>query len=126
MISDRTFIEWALRIGVFGTFLGHGIFALQHKPAWLHFLTFWGISTESSWTMMTAIGVIDVFIAGITLLRPNRAVLLYAACWAFATALMRPVAGGFFLDFVERAANWAAPLALYFWLRYTQTSAQTK
>jgi hypothetical protein len=71
---------------------------------------------------MTIIGVVDVIIAVGTLLRPNKAILIYAACWAFATALMRPVAGGFFLDFVERAANWATPLALYFWLRSQQIS----
>ena len=27
--------EWILRIGVFGTFLGHGIFALMIKQSWI-------------------------------------------------------------------------------------------
>ncbi|NND34814.1 MAG: hypothetical protein HKN76_19670 [Saprospiraceae bacterium] len=115
---NKSLVGWILRLGVFGTFLGHGIFALMHKPAWLHFITFWGIPEEVAWKMMTAIGVIDLLIALITIVRPIGIVLLYATCWAFAAALMRPVSGGYFLDFIERSANWAAPLALYFWMQY--------
>jgi len=39
-------------------------------------------------------------------------VLIYATLWAFATALARPIAGDPIWDFVERTANWTAPLAL--------------
>ena len=105
--------EYILRIGVFGTFIGHGIFALQHKMAWLAFLTFWGISPENGLRLMTVIGIIDVIIAFTTLIKPIKALLIYAAIWAFLTALMRPIAGGYLLDFVERFSNVAAPLALY-------------
>ena len=31
--------EWILRIGVFGTFLGHGIFALMIKQSWIPYFT---------------------------------------------------------------------------------------
>jgi len=110
-------LEWILRIAVFGTFIGHGLFAVAHKAAWLHFLTFWGISEERSWTLMTIIGLIDIVIAISALLHPIKALLIYAAIWAFLAAAMRPISGGHFLDFVERAANWAAPLALYWILR---------
>ena len=71
---------------------------------------------------MTLIGIIDLLIAVISLMKPMKPVLLYAAFWAFATALMRPIAGGYILDFIERFANWAAPLALYFWVRYEEES----
>lgn len=105
--------EYILRVGVFGTFLGHGIFALQHKMAWLAFLTHWGITPERGLQLMTVIGIIDVIIALATLIKPMKPLLIYAVIWAFMTALMRPVAGGYFLDFVERFSNVAAPLALY-------------
>jgi len=105
--------EYILRVGVFGTFIGHGIFALQHKMAWLAFLTFWGITPERGLQLMTIIGIIDVVIALTTLFKPLKPLLIYAVIWAFITALMRPVAGGYFLDFVERFSNVAAPLALY-------------
>ncbi|NND06624.1 MAG: hypothetical protein HKN87_09605 [Saprospiraceae bacterium] len=112
-LKQSNWPEYILRIGVCGTFLGHGIFALQHKTAWLAFLTFWGISPENGLFLMTVIGIVDVIIALVTLFRPVKALLIYAAIWAFLTALMRPIAGGYLLDFVERFSNVAAPLALY-------------
>jgi len=39
------------------------------------------------------------------------------AVWGFWTALVRPLVGMSWLDFVERGANWATPLALYFFYR---------
>lgn len=105
--------EYILRIAVFGTFLGHGIFALKHNMAWVPFLTFWGFSPETSLHLMTFIGILDVIIALSALFRPVKALLLYATFWAFAAALMRPIAGGYILDFVERSSNFLAPLALY-------------
>lgn len=53
----------------------------------------------------------------LVLFKPIRLVLLCAALWAFATALVRPFAGLPVLVFVERDANWAAPLALLLCVR---------
>ena len=115
---NKNIPEYLLRAGVFGTFLGHGIFALRHNMAWVPFLTYWGFSVETSLQLMTVIGVIDVIIALVTLIRPLKPLLIYAAIWAFMAALMRPLVGGFWLDFVERFSNFAAPLALFFILQY--------
>ncbi len=109
-------LEWILRIAVCGTFLGHGIFALKQNPAWIPFLTHWGISQEIALDLMIAIGTIDLGIALVTIIRPNKYVLMYATAWAFAAALMRPITGASIWAFIERAANWSAPLALL-WLR---------
>jgi hypothetical protein len=107
-------IEWVLRIGVFGTFLGHGIFAFLSNPDWVSYLTIVGFSTEWAMRIMPVIGTIDILVAIVTLFKPLKPVLIYAVIWAFLTALVRPVAGESILTFIERAANWAAPLALYF------------
>lgn len=109
-------IEWVLRIGVFGTFLGHGIFAILSNSAWISYLTVVGFSTEWALRIMPVIGIIDLFVATIILLKPVKPVLLYAVIWAFATALVRPIAGESILTFVERASNWAVPLALFVYL----------
>ena len=37
-------VEWVLRIGIFGSFLGHGIFALGVKESWFKYFTAVGIS----------------------------------------------------------------------------------
>ena len=34
-MSNNNKIEWILRIGVAGEFLGHGVFALQGKADWI-------------------------------------------------------------------------------------------
>ena len=106
-------IKWILRIAVAGEFVGHGVFALQGKKAWIawiHQLT--GVEIGTAATLLTLIGLLDLLIALIILVRPIRIAVLWAAFWGFWTALVRPVVGEPFWDFVERWANWGAPLAL--------------
>jgi len=111
-------IEWILRIGVAGEFLGHGIFAILGKADWIKWteqLT--GFSTEAATTFMLIVGVMDVILALLVLVRPIRPLLLWMAFWGFWTALVRPLVGLPIWDFIERFANWAAPLALYYFYR---------
>lgn len=111
--SDQLLIrvKWILRIAVFGTFLGHGVFALGVKPDWIPYLVTVGFSAETAKQLMPVIGVIDLVVAFLALARPYRIVFLYAFTWAFLTASIRPISGLPIWDFVERAANWSAPLA---------------
>lgn len=112
MSNKQKLAEWILRIGVFGTFLGHGIFAIGVKQSWIPLITAFGFSESAASTMLPIIGYADVLVAFIILLAPIRIVLVGAVLWAFATALARPIAGDPIWDFVERTSNWAAPLAL--------------
>ena len=107
--------EWVLRIGIFGTFLGHGIFALQLKPRFIEMLTaFIGVTGNLANNLMYLIGIIDIIVAASVLFHPLRFVLIYASIWGFLTALARPIANDPIWDFVERWSNWAAPLALLY------------
>lgn len=107
--------EWILRIGVFGTFLGHGIFALQLKPRFIEMLTaFIGVTGSSANNLMYLIGSIDIAVAIFALFYPFRLMLIYASIWGFLTALARPIANDPIWDFIERWGNWAAPLALLY------------
>ncbi len=112
MKTSRLSPEWILRVGVFGSFLGHGVFALQQKESWFEYFAAVGIGSESAATLLILIGVLDVIIAILALLKPVKLVLVWAAFWGLLTALIRPIAGDPVWDFVERWANWAAPLAL--------------
>ena len=104
--------SWVLRIAIFGTFFGHGLVAFHVNPAWVHYITFWGFSDEFARTVMPIIGVVDICVALSILVKPLRPILIYAIVWAFAAAAMRWLADLNVLGFVERAANWGAPLAL--------------
>ena len=105
--------QWVLRVAVAGEFLGHGVFALQGKADWIKWTSqLTGADMATAATLITAIGVLDILVAAIVLLKPVRAVLLWAALWGAWTALVRPLVGMPVWDFVERWANWGAPLAL--------------
>jgi len=107
--------EWVLRIGIFGTFLGHGIFALQLKQRFLEMLTaFIGVTGVTANNLMYLIGTIDILVAVLALFYPMRLMLIYASVWGFLTALARPIANDPIWDFIERWSNWAAPLALLY------------
>ena len=111
-------IEWILRIAVAGEFLGHGIFALQGKEQWIGWIgKLAGVEAGLATQLLFFVGIGDVLIAIFVLLRPMRPILLWAAFWGFWTALVRPLVGESVLDFIERSANWAAPLALYYFLK---------
>lgn len=106
-------IEWVLRVAVAGEFIGHGIFALQGKKAWIGWIhQLVGVEISTAAILLTLIGLMDLFVALIVLVRPIRAIVLWAAVWGFWTALVRPLVGEPIWDFIERWANWGAPLAL--------------
>ena len=112
-MNNYKWIEWVLRIGVAGEFLGHGVFALQGKPQWIGWFSNFGITDVAlAGQLLFAVGALDIIVALIVLTRPIRLVLLWAAFWGFWTALVRPLVGEPIWDFIERFANWAAPLAL--------------
>ena len=48
--------EWILRIGIFGTFLGHGMFGLGLKLSWIPYLTTVGFSESVATTVNETLG----------------------------------------------------------------------
>ncbi len=111
--NKSNLIEWILRIAVAGEFLGHGIFALQGKESWIKWtqqLT--GFDANLATQFIFFVGMMDVLVAIIVLVKPIKIVLLWATFWGFWTALVRPLVGEPIWDFIERWANWGAPLAL--------------
>ncbi len=111
-------VQWILRIGVFGEFLGHGVLALQGKKQWIGWVEqMTGVNADLAAQLIFLIGAFDVAIAFLVLIKPIKPVLLWAAFWGFWTALVRPLVGEPIWDFIERWANWASPLALYLTLK---------
>lgn len=106
-------LEWVLRISVAGEFLGHGVFAIQGKAAWVKWIQqILSVGPDTAAQLLPFIGWMDIVVAVLVLVKPIRVVLLWAAVWGFWTALVRPIVGEPVWDFVERWANWGAPLAL--------------
>jgi len=108
-------IEWILRIAVAGEFIGHGVFALQGKASWFVYLKPFGITDpQTIVTLLAIVGAIDLLLALLVLIKPIRPAILWMAVWGLFTAMIRwPFGPDPVWDFVERWANWGAPLALY-------------
>ena len=116
-MQNGKLVEWGLRVAVAGEFLGHGVFALQGKLGWIKYFTALGFTPDFAQSVLPFIGIADLAVALIVLLKPIRAILLWATLWGFWTALLRPLGGDPIWDFVERWANWGAPLALLLLLK---------
>ena len=112
--AEMKIVRWILRVGVAGTFLGHGLYAWSVRPSWLIYLQTVGFTPETAVAIMPIIGIVDVLVACLVLFWPMRVVFLWATLWAFAAATIRPIAGEPILEFIERASLWAAPLAYVF------------
>lgn len=123
MTNEKKF-EWILRIGVAGEFLGHGVLAVLKKADWIKWIEqLAGVDTAAATSLLVIVGVVDILLALLVLIKPIKPVLLWMAFWGFWTALVRPLvaspvfSGTSALDFIERFANWAAPLALYYFYK---------
>ncbi|MBI2100866.1 MAG: hypothetical protein HYT47_02500 [Candidatus Vogelbacteria bacterium] len=125
-MNQTKIIEWVLRIAVAGEFLGHGVFALQGKAQWVKWFADFGISDVNLATqLLFLVGIMDLVVALVVLVKPLKPILLWAAFWGFWTALVRPLVGEPIWDFIERFANWGAPLALYYLLKNKNAVGQT-
>ena len=113
---NNKLLEWSLRIGVAGEFVGHGVFALQGKKDWIGWFAKFGVNDpEMAKNLLFWIGLADLAVAALVLFglaRKFRFVLMWAVVWGFWTALLRPLVGMPIWDFIERWANWGAPLAM--------------
>ncbi|KAA0207010.1 hypothetical protein EDM68_00245 [Candidatus Uhrbacteria bacterium] len=111
-MNQSQIASWVLRVAVAGEFIGHGVFALQGKVGWLKYFSAVGMDATTAATLLPWIGVMDIVLGLLVLVYPIRLALLWMAFWGFWTALVRPLAGDPIWDFIERWANWGAPLAL--------------
>lgn len=113
-MNNAKIASWVLRIAVAGEFIGHGAFALQGKEGWFKYFNAVGITnTETIVTMLLFVGIMDILLALLVLIKPIRIAVLWMALWGLWTALIRwPIGPDPVWDFAERWANWGAPLAL--------------
>jgi uncharacterized membrane protein YphA (DoxX/SURF4 family) len=121
----RAALPWVLRIGASCCFVGHGVFGLMRKPAWIPYFGVAGIGPENAHALMPVVGAIDIAMGLLVLARPYPLVLAWMTTWAIWTALLRPLAGESPWEAIERAGNFGAPLALLFlvWSRYRATDS---
>lgn len=104
-----------LRISCAMCFIGHGTFGIITKAIWCNYFAVFGIGKETSYTLMPYIGVIDILMGIAMIAYPVRGIAVWLIIWGAFTALLRPLSGEPFAEFVERAGNYGAPLCLLIW-----------
>jgi hypothetical protein len=105
-------VHWILRVSVWACYVGHGMFGIRQKVDWLTFYRPFGIPDAIALQTMPLIGLVDVTMGYLVLLRPTRVVLFYTALWGVFTALLRPLVGMSFFETLERAGNYGPSVAL--------------
>jgi uncharacterized membrane protein YphA (DoxX/SURF4 family) len=101
-----------LRIAAAMCFIGHGAFGIITKPIWCNYFAVFGIGHDLAYRLMPVVGSIDLLLGVSLLLYPIRIVPAWLVLWGAVTALLRPLSGESFGEFIERAGNFGAPLAM--------------
>jgi hypothetical protein len=115
-------IHWLFRLALWSEFVGHGAFGVLTKHAWLPYFALFGIPEAWAWKLMPMVGSVDITLATLMLVAPTRAGLLYMTVWGLLTALLRPLAGEGWWEFVERAYNFGVP-GLMLWMHSPGTNS---
>jgi len=112
MKTNEQKIYYTLRFASAMCFIGHGAFGIITKEIWCNYFAVFGIGHQTAYTLMPYLGTVDILMGISLLFYPTRTVLSWLVIWGMITALLRPLSGEPFAEFIERAGNFGAPLAL--------------
>ncbi|MCC6288730.1 MAG: hypothetical protein IT249_12685 [Chitinophagaceae bacterium] len=101
-----------LRIASVMCYIGHGVFGIIAKEIWCNYFGVFGIGEKLSYQLMPYVGIADILLGLILLFYPVRAAAGWLVFWGLFTALLRPLSGEPFAEFIERAGNYGAPFVL--------------
>lgn len=105
-------LHYTLRLAVAMCFIGHGSFGIITKEIWCNYFAVLGIDKTTAYQLMPWLGGFDIALGITMLIYPLRIIPLWLLGWGIVTALLRPLSGEPFAEFVERTGNFGAPLIL--------------
>ena len=113
---------YTLRFASAMCFVGHGCFGIITKKIWLNYFAVFGINSVIAYKLMPVLGTVDILLGISLLVYPTRAVISWLIVWGLVTAVLRPLSGEPFMEMVERAGNYGAPMALLLLCRNMKNS----
>lgn len=93
-------------------FIGHGAFGIITKQVWCNYFGVFGIDETRAYALMPVVGVTDIVLGLVLLFHPLKIAAAWLIFWGLFTALLRPLSGEPFAEFLERAGNYGAPFML--------------
>src|SRR5271154_4696167 len=99
-------IYQTLRIAAAMCFIGHGAFGIITKPIWCNYFAVLGIGHDLAYRIMPFVGAFDILLGIGMLVLPFRIIPTWLVIWGIVTALLRPLSGEPFAEFIERAGNF--------------------
>jgi hypothetical protein len=111
-LNNNQKLHFTLRIAAAMCFIGHGAFGIITKAIWCNYFALFGVDKVHAYHLMPVLGTVDILLGISLLLKPFRAIAVWLIIWGVITAFCRPLAGEPFAEFIERAGNFGAPLAL--------------
>jgi len=111
-LDNNQKIHYTLRIAATMCFIGHGAFGIITKAIWCNYFAIFGIDKVPAYHWMPLLGSVDILLGLALLFKPVRAIAVWLVVWGMVTAACRPISGEPLAEFIERAGNYGAPLAL--------------
>lgn len=109
-LESKLFFIFRIAIGM--CFIGHGAFGIITKQVWCNYFGVFGIGPDMAYDLMPVVGSLDILMGVLMLVYPMRIVPGWLVFWGLFTALLRPLSGEHFAEFIERAGNYGVPFAL--------------
>jgi hypothetical protein len=112
----RELVHWLLRLATAGAYIGHGAYgAVMAKAGWYPVLAQLGLdrAAADAHALLRWSGGFEMLLGLLALVWPVRALLPFLFVWRLGSEFVwYPLAGLPAWEFVERWANYTAPLAL--------------
>lgn len=106
--------SFLLRVAIALALIGHaGLAAFQQNAALLGMYEKVGLPrTVEGIALGSAIGWFELALAAAVLVRPFRGLLVFVCVYKVMSALLHPATGSYWWEFIERGADYTAPIAL--------------
>ena len=106
-------LAWVVRISLALLLVGHGGLGIwAHKPEWLDFFGFFGISqaTVASAHLSQYVGLFEIGLGLAVLVKPVRELIVFVLVWKLGTEFLRPLVGQPMFQFIERSGDYVLPV----------------
>ncbi len=118
------FSSWflfAIQLSVFLIFMSHGMGCFSKNPLYIDYiLGFFGdytslsVKQNQAEQMLDIIGIIDVIVAVLVLIKPFKALIYWLIFWGFLTSLLRIVDASIlnYIEFLMRVPHFGLPIVM--------------